>query len=139
MSTATRFDEAQMVEVQEAIVRAIETKDATSFAELYAEDGALLPPDGSVITGRGAIRDGFAAMLDAGFAKQTVVNVRLVVDADSAIEEGQAIAEFHKDGEVDVQRCNYLIVHRRQRDGSWRMERDMWTAIPADAPEPRIP
>lgn len=138
MSTTTQFDEAQMVDVQEAIVRAIETKDADSFAELYAHDAALLPPDGSVIEGREAIRDGFAAMLEAGFAKQTVVNARLVLDNDSAIEEGQAIAEFHNDGEVDVQRCNYLIVHRRQSDGSWRMDRDMWTAIPADAPEPRI-
>ncbi|MCK9249901.1 MAG: nuclear transport factor 2 family protein [Solirubrobacteraceae bacterium] len=139
MSTAVAFDHARMVEVQQAIVRAIEERDADAFAELYAPDGALLPPDGSVHAGRDAVRAAFAGMLAEGFAKQTVVDPRLVVDDGLAVEEGRAVAEFHKDGEVVVGRCNYLIVHRRQRDGSWLMERDMWTAIPDDAPEPRVP
>lgn len=139
MSTAVAFDHAQMVEVQEAIVRAIETRDADSFSELYAPDGALLPPDGSVVRGREAIRDTFAAMLEAGFSKQTVVGPVLTIDRDTAIEEGQAIAEIHAEGEVTIARCNYLIVHRRQPDGGWLMDRDMWTAIPDDAPGPEVP
>ncbi|MGE4425445.1 MAG: SgcJ/EcaC family oxidoreductase [Solirubrobacteraceae bacterium] len=138
MSTAVAFDHARMVEVQQAIVRAIETRDADAFAELYAPDGALLPPDGSVHAGRDAVRAAFAAMLDDGFSKQTVVDPRLTVDDALAVEEGQAVAEFTKDGTVTVGRCNYLIVHRRQRDGGWLMERDIWTAIPDDAPEPKV-
>lgn len=129
------FDEAAMAAVQEEIARTVTAGDAPAFARLYGPEGMLLPPDGSVISGRGAIEAGFAAMLDAGFRKQTVLWSRLTVDVDSAIEEGQAAAEFETPSGVDVQRCNYLIVHRRQDDGAWLMERDIWTAIPADAAE----
>ncbi len=132
------FDHARMVEIQQAIVRAIEQRDADAFAELYAPDGALLPPDGTVHAGRDAVRAAFQGMLDDGFAKQTVVAPRLVVDDELAVEEGQAVAEFHHDGEVTVGRCNYLIVHRRQPDGRWLMERDIWTAIPDGAPGPEV-
>ncbi|MGE4426570.1 MAG: SgcJ/EcaC family oxidoreductase [Solirubrobacteraceae bacterium] len=133
------FDEERMVAVQDAIARAVADGDASAFAELYTEDGMLLPPDGSVISGRDAIRTAFASMIETGFRKQTVLWSRLTVDTASAIEEGQAAAEFHGPDGADVQRCNYLIVHRQGDDGAWRMERDIWTAIPAGAPEPRVP
>ncbi len=125
------FDRERMVAVQQAIVRAIEDRDADAFAALYAPSAALLPPDGAVHAGRDAIRRAFAGMLADGFSKQTVIHPQLVVDRDLAVEEGQAEAEFTQpDGSVETGRCNYLIVHRRQPDGAWLMTRDMWTAIP---------
>jgi uncharacterized protein (TIGR02246 family) len=124
------FTHEDMIAAQQAVVASIRTKDAATFAKLYAEDGILYPPDGSVHRGRAEIEAAFAGMLAAGFVSQDVRDVVLRVDDETAVEEGMAVAEFTSDGATTTHRAWYIVIHRRQDDGSWLMHRDIWTAIP---------
>lgn len=127
------FTHEDMLAAQQAVVAAIRTKDPVAFAKLYAEDGTLYPPDGSAHRGRAEIEAAFDGLLAAGFAGQQVRDVVLRVDEQTAVEEGLAVAEFTVEGATSTHRAWYIVIHRRQSDGTWLMHRDIWTAIPNDA------
>lgn len=124
----TVFDENRLAAVHRAVVIAIAEKDAHGFAALYEPDGSLLPPDGRVIRGRAAIRAALTALLDRGLQGQRVEVDDLLADGELAVEVGRGFMRTAA-GESE---SNYLIVHRRQPDGSWLIWRDIWTDVPGD-------
>lgn len=119
------FTAEAMREVQAQVVRALADNDPDLFASLYAPDGALLPPDGSVAHGRDAIAAFFKGAVEHGFRTQTLEDVQLTVSNTIAVEEGIAIAGFANGSSV---RSNYVVIYTQQPDGSWLMHRDIWTA-----------
>ncbi|GEL20220.1 YybH family protein [Pseudonocardia asaccharolytica] len=123
------YSREQLAEVHAAVVRSIEQKDAALFASLYTQDGALLMPDGQVVQGRTAIERVFSEWLDLGFVQQEVEVVEFTSDNLIAVEEGRAAGTFRDDAGETVHCSNYLIVHRLEADGVWRMHRDIWTSI----------
>ncbi|OAP25488.1 MULTISPECIES: SgcJ/EcaC family oxidoreductase [Amycolatopsis] len=122
------YSREELAEVHAAVVRSIDQRDAALFASLYTADGALLLPDGAVVRGRAAIEQAFTGWLDAGFVRQEVEVVELRCDGRLAVEEGRAAGTFRTAAGDSVRRSNYLIVHRLDADGAWRMHRDVWTA-----------
>jgi uncharacterized protein (TIGR02246 family) len=118
-----------LASVHRAVVRAIEEQDAAGFAALYTQDGTLMMPDGQIVSGREAIERKFAAWLDAGFVRQDVAVTDFVQSEDLAIEVGNAAGTFQTVEGMSVSRSNYLIVHRRDKDGTWGIYRDIWTAV----------
>lgn len=127
------FNATQLADVHAAVVRSIEEKDAEMFASLYTEDGALLLPDGSIISGRGAIAGAFKSWLEAGFVRQQVEVIDLHSDGSLAVEEGRAAGTFSTEAGEQVSQSNYLIVHLLGADGRWLMHRDIWTAVGKDS------
>ncbi|PXY23314.1 hypothetical protein BAY59_26910 [Prauserella coralliicola] len=123
------YSREQLAEVHAAVVRSIEQKDAVLFASLYTGDGALLLPDGQIVQGRLAIEQAFSGWLAAGFVRQEVEVVEFYCDNLLAFEEGRAAGTFRDAVGETVQRSNYLIVHRLDADGVWRMHRDIWTSV----------
>ena len=129
---STEVSELDLSVVHRAVVEAIETGDAHLFASLYEHDGRLLPPDGTVVRGRDAIAVAFQSWLDLGFCGQRVEVDEFTTSGDLAVEAGTAYGEFRTPdgGGTNVAVSNYVIMHRRQQDGSWLMTRDIWTAVP---------
>ena len=123
------FSAEELAKVHAAVVRSIEEQNAAMFASLYTEDGALLLPDGSVVSGRSAIAEAFEAWIAAGFVRQEVEVLDLYSNWDLAVEEGRAAGTFQTDDGYVVHSSNYVIVHRRGIDGEWLMHRDIWTAV----------
>lgn len=138
MSGDAVFDHEALALVHRAVERAIAAKDCDGFADLYTTDGALLPPDGSLVSGRTAIRSAFSDWLKAGFVRQSVELVDLRSDGSIAYEEGRAVGSFRADVETVHKSSRYLIVHLRQQDGSWLMHRDIWTAVPDNSADDRM-
>nr|CCN27360.1 hypothetical protein [Rhodococcus sp. TMP1] len=124
------FRRPELAAVHDQVVAAIANRDPVTFAALYTDDGALLLPTGRVVTGRSAIQEEFASWLAQGFVRQTVELVTLSTDENFSIEEGQAIGEFETPDGRTESKSHYLIVHKRQPDGTWLMHRDIWTTIP---------
>jgi uncharacterized protein (TIGR02246 family) len=128
MATRDEFV-AYVHSVYAAIARAVEQKDADGFVQLYTPDAALMTPDGSIISGRDAIRDAFVRFTAAGWVKQEAELVELIMGEDLVVGQERTQGTFLVDGEKTVARNNCLIVYTRQGDGRWLMHRDIWNTI----------
>ncbi len=119
-----------MIDVSQS---AFDARDAAAIAAIYADDGAVMPPNSETTTGQAAIedywRDVLATGIDLGVAKTTnvyahgdvgyEVGTYAVTDSDGAIDEGKYIRIW------------------RHGDDKWRLKHVTWNSdIPLLAPEP---
>ena len=117
----------------------LRTGNDSAIADLYAPDGALLPPNEPKVTGRENIRRYMAGLKEAGASLVVSVGSLTFSDmADVAVEEGTWNVDFagppfgpHKDD------GKYLVTWRRA-DGEWKIVHDIWNSNhppPAMAPD----
>ena len=108
--------------------------DAASLAALYIQDGTLLAPNLPIITGRQGIQDFFAGARGAGMTGITLQALEVGHDGDLAYEIGTAVVDIQPSGGQPAKDVGkYVIVCKRQADGSWKMITDMFSS---DAPPP---
>lgn len=110
---------------------ALRKHDIQALAELYTEDGVILPPNSPRIQGRAGIAAYFKGMIDAGFSLE-------LTPMDEWIEGRMAVRSgtfsVVKDGK-EVDRGKWMEVWNRRADGKWLMLRDMWNSdMPASPP-----
>lgn len=108
---------------------ALEKGDAAAMAALYAPDARVLPPGAPAATGEG-IRQVWQGFLDMGVTGARLTTESLEELGDVAIEVGRY--EIRAGTEV-ADAGKYVVVHRRQPDGSWRLGIDIWNS---DRPAP---
>jgi ketosteroid isomerase-like protein len=106
----------------------LEKGDAALVASVYGPGARLMPPGSDTLTGA-AIEQFWQSAVDAGLsgALETVSVEEL---GDVAIEEGRYTIRDR--GEV-VDHGNYVVVHRRQDDGSWKFDLDIWNSSRPEA------
>ena len=101
--------------------------DATSLSALFAEDALVMWPNAAASRGREAIAKSFGAF----FAGVQVSVFRyepqdVIVAGDYAIETGTyEITTRTKDDKSSHDVAKYILVWRRQPDGSYRVVRDI--------------
>ncbi|HUF89084.1 MAG TPA: DUF4440 domain-containing protein [Gemmatimonadota bacterium] len=121
---------AGIAEAARAFSRALEQGDAAGMTAQYVEDATLVPPNGRLVTGKEAILT-FWTPRNPEFRtlEHSLTTDRLEVVGDVAIEIGtwrqRAQLRDEPPGEAAGR---YLVVWRRQPDGSWRMQFDGWTS-----------
>jgi uncharacterized protein (TIGR02246 family) len=106
--------------------------DVERWATLRADDMVHFPPDAPPIVGL----DGFRPVAEGLFRENTIaLSARaeeVIVGGDLAVMR----ASFEEtitpkdEGEPTEIAGNWLIVLRKQADGSWKVWRDMWSAVP---------
>ena len=101
----------------------LEKGDADMVASVYAPDARLLPPGSDVVEGS-AIRDFWQGAIDSGIGGGLETE-SLEEHGDIAVEEGRYV--LRAAGDV-VERGKYVVVHRRQPDGTWRFGLDIWNS-----------
>jgi ketosteroid isomerase-like protein len=106
-------------------VRALERGDAGLAASLYAPDARLLPPGAPPITGEDGVLDFWRRRIAGGSDGGVLETVRRDEFGDVAVEEGRY---GRRSGETLLDSGKYLVVFRRQDDGSWRYATDMWNS-----------
>jgi uncharacterized protein (TIGR02246 family) len=121
------------VEVQKAITvweNAAKAKDADTIASLYVEDATLLPPGAPPVKGRQNIRDFWKAFLDAGATEPVLRSASIEGAGDLAYEIGeyQVTMPNPQGGGTATQHGKYLVVWKRQSDGSLKMAADMFSS-----------
>jgi ketosteroid isomerase-like protein len=108
----------------------LEKGDAELVASVYAPDAQAFPPGADVLTGP-AIQAFWQGAIDAGLAG-SLETVGFEEHGDVAIEHGRF--ELVAGSDV-VDRGKYVVVHRRQPDGTWRLGLDIWNSSePAASP-----
>ena len=107
---------------------AVARKDFAGLAALYTENAKVLPPDGPIVSGRGAIEEFWRAAAAAlGLTDATLKTVDLEVSGDVACEVGEALLNL-SGGQTAL--VKYLVVWMKGGDGKWRLHRDIWNNMP---------
>ncbi len=127
-------------------VRAVIEKQATLFSEafaradfeavagMYAEDAIVLPPDAEMVKGRPAIEALWKSVHASGVKGVTLTVVDVHSSGKLAVEVGTAVLSIKPEGKPELtQSAKYVVVWRRQKDGSWKLYRDIWNAMPQQA------
>jgi uncharacterized protein (TIGR02246 family) len=112
------------------MLQALEKGDAAAIAAVYAPDGQAMPPGAPVVTGPD-IEAFWQGVIDMGVTGGALKTLSLEELGDTAIETGQY--EMQVGGDV-VDRGKYVVIHRKQPDGSWRFGTDIWNSDQASAP-----
>ncbi len=99
--------------------------DAAGVAALYTEDGAILPPNADITSGREAIQAFWQAVMNMGVKSATLASVEVADHGDTAIEVGQ----YTLSGDVGqlLDAGKYVVIWKHLQ-GEWKLYRDIWNS-----------
>ncbi len=110
--------------VNAIFVQGLEKGDAAAVASVYGAGAKLLPPGMPAVSGP-AIQQFWQGAVDSGLSGGSLATVSFEEHGDVAVEEGEYT--IRAGGEV-ADHGKYVVVHRRQDDGSWRFGVDIWNS-----------
>jgi uncharacterized protein (TIGR02246 family) len=127
MAAVRRAIDAQ----NQAWAEATKAGDAAAIARIFADSGVELSlRAGKTSKGRAAIQELFTQMYQNPHATEAVVQTdQVILDGPTAIEYGHYRFTYPpKDGQPQVDSGHYVVVWRKQADGTWRILLD--TGLP---------
>ena len=104
----------------------VKAKDAAGIAELYAEDGAVMPPNAPIGKGRAAIQQTWASMMRTPGFGLTFAPEQIVVSSsgDMALDRGTYSLSIARDGTTQTDTGKYVVVWRKI-GREWRAAADI--------------
>jgi uncharacterized protein (TIGR02246 family) len=133
IQTPTASSDA-IAKVRDAWVKDLRDKQLDRISMLYAEDAAFHLPTGVRVTGRPAIHElckNVFATMSSDITLHTVAAERsgnLAYDSGDFSEALVSVA----DGKKAQSQGSYLMIFRRQPNGSWLIAEQMWTGAEPD-------
>lgn len=118
----------------EQTLAAYNSGDIEGSVALYTDDALSMPPT-EPVSDMDATRAMMEAFLGANDVQITAGVEEIVVSGDLGLlrvtydETWTPKAE----GEPGQQHGTWLVILRKQADGSWKLWRDMWTNVPTDS------
>ncbi len=120
--------------LDEAFVRHANAGDSEQLVvAYYAADAQVLPPNAPRMQGHSQIRALFQGMLDAGAGDVTLETNQLHVEGGLGYGVGTYTYVIRQPGQEPVRDSGkYVLVYRRQADGSWKVAVDAFSSdLPA--------
>ncbi len=112
---------------------AFDARDSAALAAIYAEDGALLPPNSESVIGRAAIEAFWGDFQASGIGAE-INDTEVYAHGDDGYTVG-AYTVTDADGAI-IDEGKYVAIWRHV-DGQWHMHRDIWNSnLPLAAQEP---
>lgn len=103
--------------------------DVAAMMEIYADDVVVFPPGEGPVSGKPAVLRWRTRALSSAprIAREQFEMGSLDVCGDLAVETGRASVQEEASGASVVPiRTPYITVWKRQQDGSWKIQKDMW-------------
>ena len=119
--------------MSQAFEDAIRSGDVVAAANLYADEGMILPPNYAPVQGRGAIAAYFKTMTDNGFSLK-LTPTQSWMDGKLASRTGTYVV-LDK-AQKEIEHGKWLEVWQLQDSGRWLMVRDMWNSSDPLPPPP---
>jgi uncharacterized protein (TIGR02246 family) len=111
----------------------VKAKDAAGIAELYAEDGAVMPPNAPIGKGRAAIQQTWASMMQTPGFELTFVPEQIIVSSsgDMALDRGTYRRAVAPNGTAKSDTGKYVVVWRKI-GSEWKAAADIFNSdLPA--------
>jgi ketosteroid isomerase-like protein len=102
---------------------------------MYAADAMAFPPEAEIVKGRPAIEAMWKGVRDMGVQSMDFDVLDVQASGILLVETGKA--NLHVAGAGSAQATvtvKYVVVWKKQKDGSWKISRDIWNSLPAPAP-----
>ena len=105
-------------------------KDSGALVKaFYAETAVVMPPNRPMVEGRANIRSFFQGLMDAGFTSIKLETTMIVSAGDLAYGRGRYSLSLSPPGGAPIHDVGkYVVVYRRQANGSWRAVADIWNS-----------
>ena len=93
----------------------VKAKDAAGIAELYTEDGAVMPPNAPISKGRKAIQQTWKSMMQTPGFDLTFVPEQIIVSSsgDMALDRGTYNLTIAPNGTKQTDTGKYVVVWRK--------------------------
>ncbi|HVF37070.1 MAG TPA: SgcJ/EcaC family oxidoreductase [Sphingomicrobium sp.] len=111
----------------------VKSKDAAGIAALYAEDGAVMPPNAPIGKGRAAIQESWASMMQTPGFDLTFVPEQIIVSSsgDMALDRGTYTLTVAPNGTAQTDTGKYVVVWRKI-GSEWKAAADIFNSdLPA--------
>jgi len=111
----------------------VKAKDAAAIAGLYAEDGAVMPPNGPIGKGQDAIQKTWASILGTPGFDLTFTPEQIIVSSsgDMALDRGTYKLAVAPKGSAQTDTGKYVVVWRKV-GGEWKAAADIFNSdLPA--------
>ena len=111
-------------------------RDVPAMMEIYADDAVVFPPGEGPMAGKPAVMRWRIRALAAAprLAREQFEMASLDVCGDLAVETGSVSVQEEAPGASAVtSRTPYITVWKRQGDGSWKIQKDIWNHGPGAA------
>lgn len=111
----------------------VKAKNAASISQLYADDGAVMPPNGPIGKGRAAIQKTWASMLQTPGFDLTFAPEQIIVSksGDMALDRGTYRLTLAPAGKPLHDTGKYVVVWRKI-GGTWKAAADIFNSdLPA--------
>ena len=120
--------EATNAKFSEAFARG----DARALSAMYTSDAIAFPPDSEMIRGNEAIGQFWKSTRDSGVQSAALTTDDVGRSGDIAYEVGKVFLTIQPVGkEPTTAAAKYVVIWKRQPDGSWKLHRDIWNSLPA--------
>ena len=111
----------------------VKAKDAAGISALYADDGAVMPPNAPIGKGRDAIQQTWASMMRTPGFDLTFAPEQIVVSSsgDMALDRGRYRLTIAPEGTAQTDTGKYVVVWRKI-GGEWKAAADIFNSdLPA--------
>ena len=117
---------------ERSCVEAFNNGDASAFAQHYAEDARVLPPNADMVEGRAGVQQFFSAFMEMG-ASLALTMLDVHESADMCAEVGRYEVSFQPPGgEPMADSGKFIVVWTRGADGTWVIAEDIFnSSLPA--------
>jgi uncharacterized protein (TIGR02246 family) len=116
---------------------AINAGDLEGWMTFVADDAVVLPPDELPISGMDELRPRYEAVFSTYAFQFTPRLDEVVVAGDLAVLRAFYEETLTVKGEGETMEFSglWLMILRKQSDGSWKLWRNMWSVIPPPPPQ----
>ena len=108
----------------EVFMATFERGDTAALADLYTENGQLLPAGSDFVTGKEAIQNFWQGTMEMGIKSAKLETIEVEGHGDTAIEEGKYTLRGESGNVLD--RGKFIVIWKQQA-GQWKLHRDIWT------------
>ncbi|HEY6266508.1 MAG TPA: DUF4440 domain-containing protein [Candidatus Acidoferrum sp.] len=121
-----------LARTREAWVQDLRTKQLEAILKLYAPDAVFLQPNGERLTGSAALRTLFQTIMATFNSDLALKSQNLETSGDLAYDSGdfQETLTTIATGAKITSKGSYVIIFKRQPNGSWQIVQHVWTGTP---------
>ena len=121
-----------LAKIREEWVQDLHTKKLEPILKSYAPDAAFLQPNGDRITGSAALRYLFQNIMASFTSDLTLHSRNLEASGDLAYDSGdfeESLTNVATGAKISS-KGSYVVIYKRQPDGSWKIVQHVWTGTP---------